>query len=276
MKGYAYYNGQVGKCDDVRIPLSDRIIFFGDGVYDVVIGHSGKLFLPDEHLDRLLFNMNYLHINIPWTKQQLYDLICQLINLSGYSSYLIYISASRDQNERIHSYKSTRGTNLLIIISEFNLSDKDGLSLITEEDKRYYFCNIKTINLLPSVLASTRAELVGCDEAIFHRKSTVTECAHSNIFVIKNESLITHPKCELILPGITRGLLINIANEYNLTVEERPFSTDVFLFADEVLITSTTKLIKAVTYIDGKPLKRRNSELIAVLQNTAIQKYKEI
>ena len=78
------------------------------------------------------------------------------------------------------------------------------------------------------------------------------------------------------MPGITRGLLINIANEYNLTVEERPFSTEELINADEVLITSTTKLIKAVTYIDSKPLKRRNSELIAALQNTAIQKYEEI
>lgn len=276
MKGYAYYNGQVGRCDDIKIPLSDRIIFFGDGVYDVIIGHDGKLFLPDEHINRLISNMEYLHISIPWTKEQLYSLICQLIHLSGYKSYMIYISASRDQSERIHSYKSSKATNLLILINGFELSKKDGLSLITEEDKRYYFCNIKTVNLLPSVIASTNADLSGCDEAVFHRKEIVTECAHSNIFIVKDERLITHPKSELILPGITRDLLINIAQKYHISVEERPFTTDEMLSADNVMITSTTKLIKSVNFVNSIPIKNKSNDIIGILQKEATKRYLEI
>ncbi len=276
MKGYAYYNGQVGQCDDIKIPLSDRIIFFGDGVYDVIIGHDGKLFLPEEHLNRLLSNMEYLHINIPWTKAQLYDLIYNLIELSGYKSYMIYISASRDQDERIHSYKSSRATNLLIIINSFKLSEKDGLSLITEEDKRYRFCNIKTVNLLPSVLASTKADLSMCDEAVFHRKNIVTECAHSNIFIVKNERLITHPKSELILPGITRGLVIDIARKHRIHIEERPFSIHELFTADEAIITSTTKLIKPANYINGLPAKKKVNNVATTLQREATKRYLEI
>lgn len=276
MKGYAYYNGQVGQCDDIKIPLSDRIIFFGDGVYDVMIGHGGKLFLPEEHIKRLLSNMEYLHINIPWTKAQLYELIHQLIDLSGYESYMVYISASRDQNERIHSYRSSQATNLLILINNFELSNRDGLSLITEEDRRYYFCNIKTVNLLPSVIASTNADLAGCDEAVFHRKNTVTECAHSNIFMVKDERLITHPKSELILPGITRDLFIDVARKHHITVNERPFTIDELLSADDVLITSTTKLIKSVDFINGIPIKKKCNDIVSALKKDAYNTYHQI
>ena len=92
MKGYAYYNGQIGKCDDIKIPLSDRIIFFGDGVYDVMIGHGGKLFMPEEHLDRLYSNMKYLHINILLTKKHFFDLINDLIK--SYSDDGLHLNAN--------------------------------------------------------------------------------------------------------------------------------------------------------------------------------------
>ena len=276
MKGYAYYNGQIGKCDDIKIPLSDRIIFFGDGVYDVMIGHGGKLFMPEEHLDRLYSNMKYLHINILLTKKHFFDLINDLINLSGYESYSIYISVSRNHNERCHSYRPSASTNLLIMINEFSLSSRDGLYLITEKDRRYYYCNIKTTNLLPAVLASTKAEDSGCDEAIFHRGNTITECAHSNIFILKNEELVTHPKSELILPGITRGLLIDIAKANHINVCERPFSLKDLSDADEVIITSTTKLIKSAKCINGKIVKSSGKHLVSALQDDAYKKYASI
>lgn len=276
MKGYAYYNGIFGTCDDIKIPLTDRTIYFGDGVYDMIIGHDGSIFLFDEHSERLFSNLKSLNINFPLKKSKLYDLILQIIRLSGYKSYSIYISVSRNHDERIHSYKSSRSSNLLIIISKFDLSERDGLSLITEKDKRYRFCNIKTTNLLPAVIASTKADMCGCDEAVFYRKNTVTECAHSNIFILKNDQLITHPKSEFILSGITRGLLIKIADEYKIPVMERPFKLDELFSADEVIITSTTKLIKTVDCIDGQKIIRKNQQLVADLQKNAINKYVNI
>ena len=276
MKGYAYYNGNFGTCDDIKIPLTDRTIYFGDGVYDMMIGHDGSIFLFDEHSDRLFSNLKSLNINFSLKKSELYDLILQIIKLSGYKSYSIYIAVSRSHDERVHSYKSSKSSDLLIIISNFDLSKRDGLALITEEDKRYRFCNIKTTNLLPAVLSSTKADMCGCDEAVFHRKKTVTECAHSNIFILKNGRLITHPKSEFILPGITRELLIKIAYEYKIPVSEQPFTLNELFSADEVIITSTTKLIKTVDCIDGRKILKKGGHLVSDLQKAAIKRYDNI
>lgn len=273
MRGYAYYNGKVGQCDEISIPLTDRIIYFGDGVYDVMIGHDGGIFMVWEHLCRLRSNMDALHIEYPADKDRLYDLICRLILLSGYKSYSIYISVSRDSEEREHSYRNSRAANLLIIIKEFSLPDGAALSLITEEDKRYGYCNIKTVNLLPAVLYSTKAEAYGCDEAVLHRGGTVTECAHSNVFILKGGRLITHPKCELILPGITRELLIGTAKEMGISTDERPFSLGELFSADEIIVTSTTKLVRHTTAIDGLDVGGKDKTSVEALEHAVKEKY---
>ncbi len=273
MKGYAYYNGKIGQCDEISIPLTDRIIYFGDGVYDLMIGHGGKIFLADEHLSRLKSNMDFLNIFYPADKNRIYDLICRMISLSGYDSYSIYVSISRDQEEREHSYKNSRAANLLIIVKEFYLTDSAPLSLITEEDKRYKYCNIKTVNLLPAVIASTKADSYGCNEAVFHRDGTVTECAHSNVFILKDGELITHPKSELILPGITRELLIRTAREMKIIVAEKPFSIGEMFSADEIIVTSTTKLIRRTGFIDGLPVGGKDKATAEGLEAAVKEKY---
>ena len=188
MGDYAYYNGTISRYSDAKVPLSDRLIYFGDGVYDVMIGHNKKIFLAEEHFNRLFSNAKELEIPIDFSKSYINSVIDRLISLCGYDQYIIYISISRNAKNRIHSYLGLNGTNLLITIKQFEHSDKTYLDLITEEDKRYYFCNIKTTNLLPAVLASSKAEKLNCDEAVFIRGNIVTECAHSNIFIIKNNS----------------------------------------------------------------------------------------
>lgn len=273
MRGYAYYNGKIGQCDEISIPLTDRIIYFGDGVYDLMIGHDGGIFMADEHLNRLRSNMDALHIEYPADKDRLYDLIYRLVLLSGYKSYSIYISVSRDGEDREHSYKSSRAANLLIIIREFSLSEDVPLSLITEEDKRYRYCNIKTVNLLPAVIYSTKADSYGCDEAVLHRGGTVTECAHSNVFILKGGRLITHPKCELILPGITRELLIETARGMEIPADERPFSLGELFSADEIIVTSTTKLIRRTDAIDGVSVGKKDKTVAVALERAVREKY---
>ena len=276
MGDYAYYNGTISRYSDAKVPLSDRLIYFGDGVYDVMIGHNKKIFLAEEHFNRLFSNAKELEIPIDFSKSYINYVINRLIGLCGYDQYIIYISISRNAKNRIHSYLGLNGTNLLITIKQFEHSDKTYLDLITEEDKRYYFCNIKTTNLLPAVLASSKAEKLNCDEAVFIRGNIVTECAHSNIFIIKNNTIITHPLSNLILPGITRQLVITLAESLNIKVKEMAFEKDALFDADEVIVSSTTKFIKRVASIDGIPTKRKNPKIFLNLENAVKNQYYNI
>lgn len=276
MEGYAYYNGKIGRCDDISIPLTDRLVYFGDGVYDVITGHSGKLFLAEYHLDRLFFGIKALDIIVDFTKRELLSLIEEMIAVSAYSSYLLYISISRSANERRHSSLNCTTSNLLIIIKEFQVCNHDGLNLITLDDNRYNYCNIKTVNLLPSVIAATEAEIAGCDEAIFIRGGIVTECAHSNIFILRNDRLITHPESTHILPGIIRKYLIKIAADCGVQTQEQRFTLSDLFDADEVIITSTTKLVKEAITINGNRVGGKNKYLLSMLKHTIEQSYQNI
>ena len=256
----AYYNGNFCNYDDIKIPLSDRCVFFGDGIYDAAIGRNGRIYLEDEHLERFIGNAKKMNIHLPLKKHELSMLLHKTAALNGYTEYFIYFQLTRYSDERIHSYPDTEKSNLLITVKEHKISTPEHeLKLITAPDVRYHICNVKTLNLLPNVLASKKAESLGCDEAVFIRNGIVTECAHSNISIIKNGTLYTHPKGKFILPGITRGRLLFLCEKLDISYKEIRFTEKDMKDADEVLITSTTKVCKRVSEIDGTEIKRENS-----------------
>ena len=252
MKYDAYYNGKFCGKNDVKIPLTDRAIYFGDGVYDAVLGRGGKCFLLGEHLTRLAKNALAIGLSDKIDTDEIIFVIDKLIeDIKG--AFFLYIQLSRSGKERAHSYPDGLGPNLLITVTERAAPSPDILlKLITVPDIRYFLCNIKTINLLPAVLASKEAERRGADEAVFHRGDTVTECAHSNIHIIRNDVLYTHPEGPLILPGIERAHTLKVCRELDIEYKEEPFSLVELLGADEVLVTSTTKLGVKATYVEDK------------------------
>ena len=146
--------------------------------------------------------------------------------------------------------------------------------LISLEDNRFKLCNIKTLNLIPSVLANQRALEAGCDEAVLHRGSRVTECAHSNISILKDGVLRTAPTDELILPGITRKHLLALAKEHGIPVREEPFSMVELMNADEAIVTSSSALCIRVESIDGIPVGGRDSRRLKLLQNAYLDKFR--
>ena len=267
MKSIAYYNGAVKPIDEILIPLSDRSIFFGDAIYDAAIGKNGRVYELDEHLSRLYGNLIKVGITPYCTRDDLEFTIKNLVN--GFeNAFFLYIQMSRTTPTRVHSATDS-GTSLLITVKEMALSPiTKRLKLVTVEDLRYFYCDIKTTNLLPAVLASTNAELAGCDEAVFHRDGIVTECAHSNIFILKSGILKTHPKSNRILPGITRERTIKCAKELGIPVEEEVFSVDDMLAADEIFVTSTSKFCLAVSVIDGVKVGGYAPELATALCNS--------
>lgn len=266
----AYYNGDFCDFSEIKIPLTDRSIFFGDGIYDAAIGKNGSVYLEKEHIDRFFGNADKLDIPINITRAELSDLIQKIIKKNVFEEYFIYIQLSRFSSERIHSYPNTQHSNLLITLRAHSLPDPNKeLKLITLPDLRYSMCDVKTLNLLPAVLASRKASEAECDEAVFIRDGFVTECAHSNIHIIKDGVLYSHPNGKYILPGITRKRLLYFCEEFGVPVRESRFTLSELKGADEVLVTSTTKLALKATEIDGENVGKCSSlvgkKLIAAL-----------
>lgn len=252
MIAYAYYNGIFDKKDNIQIPLSDRSIFFGDAVYDAMIGSYDRILWEEEHIERLLTNASKIGIKHKFSKNKLSSLFREIGVRSRLSSYFLYCQISRNLAARNHSANNCT-SNLLITIDPIEIKEiNKPLKLITVPDKRYEMCDIKTVNLLPAVLSATIAENTGADEAVFVKDEYVTECTKSNISILKQGRLITHPKSSRILPGIAREHLIKICQSENISIDERPFTINEMINADDILVTSTTKLCRKVSHINNQ------------------------
>ena len=271
--GYGYYCGRMARLEDITLPLSDRSIFFADAIYDAAVGYGGKIFLENEHIERFISNARALGIsNIP-SADELSRRLRDLIAFSGYLEYFLYFQLSATSDSRTHA-RGSSGSALLITITEYCPPQRDKqLRLISYPDRRYSLCNIKTVNLLPAVLASTAAENAGADEAVFIRNGIVTECAHSNISILRGGRLVTHPTCDRILPGITRARLIHFAKELSIPVEERGFTKEELLLADEVLVTSTTKFSLSAKSVDGVAVGGKARKLACELGSCLFSEY---
>lgn len=249
----AYYNGSFMKREEVRIPLTNRSVFFGDAVYDAAIGRNGNIFMLYEHIDRLLLGAQALSISVGYTREELRELLLKLVALSEIrdSDYFVYFQLSRSLSERRHSYPDGCGSSLLITVTPITLlPEKRRLELVSYPDVRYGLCNVKTVNLLPAVLASKYAEDMGADEAVFIREGTVTECAHSNAHIIRGGILYTHPESCRILSGISRRHLLDVCRRSGIEYREQPFSPDEMKQAEAVLVTSASKLCLKAARVD--------------------------
>ena len=247
----AYYNGVFCNKVTISIPVTDRSVFFGDGIYDAAIGKGMRIFMLKEHIDRFFSNAKALDIPFDLSENDLIRILERLCSLANYKCFFLYFQLSRFSPERCHAYPKTKKYNLLITVSEIPEPASDRiLSLSVEEDVRHTMCNIKTLNLLPAVIASHKAELQGKDEAVLHRGGIVTECAHSNIHIIKNGKLITHPLDNFILPGISRKHLLLVCERMGVCAEERVFDLRELFSADEILLTSSSKLALRVGNIN--------------------------
>lgn len=257
----AYYNGRISQINDVAVPLTDRAVFFGDGIYDAAMGRQGRIYLEREHLDRFIGNAKKLGIPLPFDRGGLRALFAELIERSGEDCFFLYFQLTRYSEARKHACRERTRSNLLVTVTPLALPDpKRRLALVSYPDRRYGYCHIKTLNLLPGVLASSYAEGLGADEAVFMRGDTVTECAHSNISILKGGELITHPTDMQILPGITRAKLIQICREIGIPVREREFTRTELLRSDAALVTSSSKLCLMAKSMDGIPLRLRAME----------------
>ena len=268
MKNLGYYNGICDELEKMSIPMSDRGHFFGDGVYDATYSRNYKIFSLDEHLERFYNSAELLEIELPHTKAELKEILNAMVQKMDTGENFVYFQATRGSNEiRNHVFPSEGKANIWVNIYHKEILDlKKKVQLITMEDTRFLHCNIKTLNLIPAVIASQRAKEAGCFETVFHRNGRVTECAHSNVHIIKNGELITAPTDNLILPGIARKHIIGACKKMNIAVREEPYFLEQLFDADEVLVSSAGALCMVADKIDGKSVGGRAMELVEKLQ----------
>ena len=275
MKNLGYYNGVWDEIEKMSIPMSDRVCFFGDGVYDATYSRNYKIFSLDEHIDRFYNSAKFLEIELPYTKKELKEILNDMVKKMDTGENFVYFQATRGSNEiRNHVFPSGCKANIWINIYHKQILDlTKKVQLITMEDTRFLHCNIKTLNLIPAVIASQRAKEAGCFETVFHRNGRVTECAHSNVHIIKDGKLITAPTDNLILPGIARKHIINKCKEMNIPVIEEPYFLEHLFDADEVLVSSAGALCMVADKTDGKTVGGKAPDLVKKLQTALLNDF---
>ena len=277
MENLGYYNGKFGLLEEMTVPMLDRVCYFGDGVYDATYSRNHNIFALDEHVERFYNSAGLLGIKIPYSKEQVKEILKDMVAKVDCGEQFVYWQITRGTGMRNHAFPGDEvPANLWIMLKPLNIKDMSKkIKLITLEDTRFLHCNIKTLNLLPSVMAAQKTEEAGCQESVFHRGDKVTECAHSNVSIIKDGILKTAPTDNLILPGIARAHLIKMCKLFNIPVDETAFTLKELMEADEVIVTSSGQFCMATSEIDGKPVGGKAPELIKKLQDALLNEFLE-
>nr|WP_291234370.1 aminotransferase class IV [Frisingicoccus sp.] len=277
MKHIGYYNGEIGPLEEMKIPMLDRAVYFGDGCYDAAMFSNNRIFALEDHLDRFYNSCRLLEIPFDMEREALTKELQKCIDANELSEGMIYWQCSRGTYYRSHNFPpETVKPNLMIFTVPDQIVPMDTTyKLISMEDTRFLHCNIKTLNLIPSVIAYQRCIEAGCQETLFHRQGRVTECAHSNVLILKDGTLHTPPRDNLILPGITLKHLIILAKENNIPVIEAPFSMEELKNADEVIISNSGAFCIRADELDGKPIGGKDPKTLKILQDAYRDRFRD-
>jgi len=269
-KTLGYYNGKFDELENMSVPMLDRACYFGDGVYDATYSRNHKIYMLDEHMDRFYNSAALVGIKIPHTKDEMKQILSDMVKKVESGEQFVYWQVTRGTAVRNHAYPDTPA-NIWIMLKPANVKNTyEKIKLISLEDTRFFHCNIKTLNLLPSVMYAQKTAEAGCDESVLHRKGRVTECAHSNVHIIKNGVFMTAPTDHLILPGIARMNLIKFAKKLNIPVDETEYTMDDLMNADEVIVSSSGSFCLAAATVDGKPVGGKAPEILKKLQDALV------
>lgn len=256
---FAILNGRLLDRSEAVVDIEDRGYQFGDGIYEVIRVYNRKMFTAAEHMERFQKSAGSIGITIPFTSEQLTNMLEELIERNNLDTGIIYMQITRGVAPRNHAYPSGEVTPCLSAYTKEmarpadNL--KNGVKTILTEDIRWLRCDIKSLNLLGNIMAKQKAAEAGCYEAIQHRGQDVTEGSSSNVFIVKNGTVITHESNNLILKGITKDVILHSCAQNQIPLEERTFTLEELASADEVFLSSTTSEVTPIVEIDGKTVK---------------------
>lgn len=253
-----FVNGEYLPEQSATISILDRGFLFGDSVYEVIPFFSGKGLGLLPHLKRLNNSLSQIGMSPPYTEEQWQTIFQALLNKNAHQGkdQSIYIQVTRGvQPVRAHRIPDTYYPTVVCFSSPLVNKTidilKSGFKATTAADKRHRICYIKTTNLLANTLALKSTEQTQAIETILIRDNIITEGSSSNVFIVKNGTLLTHPATDIILHGITRQIVIDLAKQHGIDCQETQFKQEDLFSADEVWITSSTRDITPIIEIDG-------------------------
>jgi D-alanine transaminase len=254
-----YLNGRFVPREEACVPVTDRGLLFGDSVYEVVPAYGGRLFRASQHIARLDRSLAAIRMGNPLDHGQWLEVLEELVSqLDGADQYA-YVQVTRGAYPgRSHAIPAEVSPTVMAFASRLPEPDPriaaTGVSAITLDDIRWMRCDIKATTLLANVLGHSQAREEGADEAIFVREGKAIEGTASNLFIVSAGLLITPPKSQWLLPGVTRDLVIELAEQAGQPYAEANISALDLEAADEVWLTSSTREVMPVTGLNGKPV----------------------
>ncbi|MGZ5028726.1 MAG: D-amino acid aminotransferase [Methylobacter sp.] len=271
-----YLNGQYLPLCDAKISVMDRGFLFGDGIYEVIPSYSGKLFHFQEHMERLENSLSSIRLPNPHDRAQWLKILTPLLDKNLDQS--IYLQITRGvAPKRDHAFPEHVSPTVFAMCSNIvpfeNLDS--GVKAISVDDSRWEMCNVKATTLLANILLRQQAVEQGCAEAILVKDGYVTEGAASNIFAVIDGVLITPPIGREILPGITRNVILELAEQNNIPCSEDIISLDALKTASEIWLTSSTREIVPVVQLDDETIANGKPGPIWHTMNQLFQAYKQ-
>lgn len=261
MSRTAYVNGAYVPMDMAFVHIEDRGYQFSDGVYEVVSIRRGKCIDMEPHLDRLWRSMDELQMTAPMGRAAMKVVFAEVIRRNRVSDATLYIQVSRGVAKRDHAFPADTPSSLVVTCRRFNFDAvkaraQAGVKVLSQPDVRWGRCDIKSISLLPNVLAKQAARKDGAFEAIMvDPEGFVTEGSSTNVWMVtKDGKLVTRSTADNILPGITRSAILTIAEELQMSVEERAFTLAETEDAAEMFLTSSTSCAMPITHVDNRPI----------------------
>lgn len=253
--GLVWLDGEIGPIESARVPLEDRGFMFADGVYEVMRAYDGNVFAMADHLARLERSAAGIRLALPRSAQEVGAIAVDLLARTGLADAELYIQLTRGAARRNHLFPADTPPRLVVWARQPRGADAGlwtrGCRVITLPDDRWARCDLKTISLLPNVLAKQRAYEAGAFEALLVRDGLLTEGSASNVFLIKRGELITPVADRRILPGVTRAHVLRLAEARKMPIAVRDVRVEELGTADEIFVTSTSLEILGVAMVDG-------------------------
>jgi D-alanine transaminase len=253
-----YLNGEWMPIEQARIPVLDRGFIFGDGVYEVIPCYSGHPFRLREHLRRLQSSLDGVRIENPCSSERWEELVREILVRNPMEDQYVYLQVTRGVAPRDHAFPKGVKPTVFMMSNPLVTPPQDqrerGVAAITAADNRWLRCDIKSVSLLANCLLRQAAVDAGTAEVVLLRDGFLTEGSASNIFAVKNGVIITPPKTNFILPGITYDVVIELARANGVPLEIRQVSEAEVRDADELWLTSSTKEVLPISTLDGKPV----------------------
>jgi D-alanine transaminase len=253
-----FLNGAFLPLEDAKVPVLDRGFIFGDGVYEVVPVYSKVPFRLEEHLARLERSLAAVGIRNPYTREQWRGYIAALVERQPFEDQAVYFQVTRGVAKRDHAFpKDAQPTVFMMsnpLVPPPAAQVESGAVAITARDNRWLRCDIKSISLIGNVLLRQLSAEANAVETILFRDGKLTEASSSNVFVVKDGTIQSPPKNQLILPGITYDVVVELARANGLPLEFRDIAEADVRAADEIWVTSSSKEVLAVVRLDGQPV----------------------